>query len=214
MTFGRVRNTKRSFKDKIIIFCHNSPVIFSDEVLSDSTLISIFTNHPDSFGIVIQVLKGDISPGKLKSLPISLGKNGTFFNAGGKPPIEPADTSQYEDLFPTYYSGDYENSIREKLRRENIVIAKNWRSLIFYILWFSVVVIMSRVWIKICKGRLKLDEEGSRSPLTWKFWLLRTMENYKMVVILFIILNLVAMFYLSEVSNVIHDILLLIKGSS
>jgi beta-N-acetylhexosaminidase len=114
------KNTK-SFSSKIVILCHNSPIIFDNEILKQATVLSTFTNHVFSYDIDLEILFNKLQPRDTKNLPISLGENGKIYNVTSTTFIPPTNIAIYEDLFPKYL---VDKRTVEIIRSEKYLISK------------------------------------------------------------------------------------------
>ncbi|MBM4140197.1 MAG: hypothetical protein FJ242_01690 [Nitrospira sp.] len=212
LTFLQIH--KKKFSEKLVVFCHNSPVILDNNVLKDATIISNFTNHQLSFTVDIEILRGDLMPNELKNLPINIGEYGKFYNVGNTTWIEPADISSFEEYFPRYnINSNYESLIR----RYNLVIPKNLRTLGFCSLYLVVVVILLVFWASVSKNFIKKQRDNANSVaekdevLSLKFWIHSAMVHYKITLPLFFVLSLIILFYLPETSDLVGGLVNLIK---
>lgn len=89
----------QAFPSKILIFCHNSPAIFDNSMISDSSFVGNFSMHPASFEIDIEILKGAITPKGLDNIPINIGDNAKFFDVSSTKWIEPANPISFEAVY-------------------------------------------------------------------------------------------------------------------
>ena len=116
-----VQKKHKSFSSKVIILCHNSPIIFDNNILSEATIVSTFTNHPFSYEVDLDILINKNQPKKLKNLPISVGENGKIYNVANTAFIEPTDPASYENLFPKYL---VDNRTLKIIQASNYVVSK------------------------------------------------------------------------------------------
>lgn len=199
---AHLQRQKKDFSKKAVIFCHNTPIIFHDNVLRESTIISNFTNHSVSFDVDIEVLRGDLNPRQLRNLPINLGETGTFYDVESTAWLEPADISKYENLFPKYYTSDY----KKLIKKTNILIPKEWRTAVLYLLFLSFMIIVCILWVKISRSYLEKKPEINCNPLSLKFWLYYAMLHHNIIAALVLITTIMLMFYFPEISTVIDRI--------
>jgi beta-N-acetylhexosaminidase len=98
----RLRNKyKKDYSSRVIVFCHNSPAIFDNDILSDSTVIGNFSMHPFSFDVNVELLSGSTEqPRELTNIPVNIGDNGKFYNVSSTKWVEPANPAIFGELFP------------------------------------------------------------------------------------------------------------------
>lgn len=116
-----IQKKYKSFSNKVIILCHNNPIILDNNILSEATIISTFTNHPLSYEVDSDILNNKNQPKQLKDLPISIGENGKIYNVTNTAFIKPTDPSTYENLFPKYLVDERTLQI---IQNNNFVISK------------------------------------------------------------------------------------------
>jgi len=153
-----IQKRYRSFLNKMIILCHNSPSILDNNILSEATIIATFTNHPLSYKVDSEILKNESQPKQLKDLPINIGENGKVYNVTNTAFIKPTDPSSYENLFPKYL---VDERTLEIIKNNNIVISKDLaKKIIFIIVNF---ILLSIIIIELSKTlreiRIKLNEK-------------------------------------------------------
>lgn len=117
----RDKNQKR-FSESTIILCHNSPVIFDNEVLTAATIIGLFTKHSAAFDIDIEILKGTLAPRDLVDLPINVGESGKFYNVSNTKWVPPADISAFKNLFSSSRHSEEDN---KALAKNHLLISKD-----------------------------------------------------------------------------------------
>lgn len=141
----------KSFSSKIVILSHNSPIIFDNDILKQTTVLSTFTNHTFSYDIDLEMLFNKFQPRDMKNLPISLGENGKIYNVTSTIFIAPTNIAIYEDLFPKYL---VDKRTVEIIRSEKYLISKALihRSLFLFVNW----VLLFYVMVTSAKGLPKL----------------------------------------------------------
>lgn len=103
---------EKEVKSKLIILVHSTPKLIKPELLNNSTILGTFTLHSASFITDIDTLMGKITPNSIDHLTVSLGVNGSFYNANkSNLTIEPA--KGFDQLL--YFATENE----EKLFNEN-----------------------------------------------------------------------------------------------
>lgn len=142
-----LRNTKKLFFEKTVIFCHNSPNIFDDEILRKATVLSTFTNNQLSYEIDTEVLCDDLIPRSIENLPISIGTNGEIYNVTNSTFVKPTDISAYEGLFPKY---QVDKRTVELLKSDFYMIPRVPVKKIFFVL-FNIILI-SLILFVFAKG--------------------------------------------------------------
>ncbi|MBI2745476.1 MAG: hypothetical protein HYX45_07805 [Burkholderiales bacterium] len=113
---------KRDFARKALIFLHASPAILDSPVLTGSTVIGLFTRHPSSIDVDIEILMGRKRPRELKNLPVSIGDNGKYYNVTNTEWVSPADPESYEKVFSRR---ELESSL-QVVRDHYFVIPRGW----------------------------------------------------------------------------------------
>jgi len=141
-----IQKKYKSFSNKVIILCHNNPDILDNNILSEATIISTFTNHPLSYEVDSDILNNKNQPKQLKDLPISIGENGKIYNVTNTAFIKPTDPSTYENLFPKYLVDERTLQI---IQNNNFVISKvlvkkNIFIFVNFILFCIVIITFSR----------------------------------------------------------------------
>jgi beta-glucosidase-like glycosyl hydrolase len=170
-----LRKQDKSFSEKVIILCHNSPIILDNEMLTEATIISTFTNHPFSYDIDLEILLHKLKPKELQNLPISLGENGKIYNVATTTFIEPTNIAAYENLFPKYLADKRTITI---IRSENYLIPKApMKKYLFVILNFGVIFFTFIVFGKDLKPlRERIKEQDffvSQNQVCFSFFLKR-----------------------------------------
>jgi beta-N-acetylhexosaminidase len=148
----------KSFSSKVIILCHNSPIIFDNNILSEATIVSTFTNHPFSYEVDSDILINKNQPNKLKDLPISIGENGKIYNVVNTVFIQPTDPASYENLFPKYLVDEKTLKIIEdsnymisKVQAKKIAfVVLNFILISFFLIAFAKT--LSKLIVKINEG--------------------------------------------------------------
>lgn len=112
-----------NFNRKTVIFCHTTPSVFDNEILTGSTVIGNFTNHPLSYLIDIEVLTGNSAPYGMDKLPISIGDNGKFHSADDIIFLPQADITMPIDGNTTPYA--CKNEFEKNIRKQYILIRKS-----------------------------------------------------------------------------------------
>lgn len=116
-----LQSHQKTFSKKVIILNHNSPVMFDNNVLKDSTIISTFTNHTYTYEIDVEILTNKVTPKALENLPINIGGNAKYYNVAYTSFIEPTNILTYENLFPKYL---VDNRTVNIIKRKNYIISK------------------------------------------------------------------------------------------
>lgn len=143
-------NKVKSFANKTVLLCHNSPLILDNDMLTDFTVISTFTNHPYSYDIDVEVLLNHYKPNGMTNLPISIGANGKIYNVTHTTFIEPNNALSFEKVMPRY-SMD-EKTVTE-IRFNNYLIPKHF---INDVLMKIVFIFINVVAMFICIGTLMM----------------------------------------------------------
>ncbi len=190
---------KVNFSNKVIIFCHNSPAIFDIDVLQNSTIIGLFTKHPTSFEIDIDILKGNIMPkSSLASLPINIGKYHTVQNSNL---IDSANEDQFNNLFKKINLTEEKIFISENHIHIRKDIASILPSLILVLISLSISIIAY-----IAAPRLGENYKGENY-----YWITTTkllsQKHIPFLISFLIFLSLTTLFFYSnEAQNIINTI--------
>jgi beta-glucosidase-like glycosyl hydrolase len=88
-----------TFSKKILIFCHNSPAIFNNSMISDSTIIGNFSMHPISFDVDVEILEGLTTPKGLYNIPINIGDNAQFYSVSNTKWIDSSEPEAFSHLY-------------------------------------------------------------------------------------------------------------------
>lgn len=150
----RLRNKYgKSYSSKAVIFLHNSPAIFGNDMLSDSTVVGNFTMHPFAFDVDVEMLSDpENKPRELFNIPINIGDNGKFYNVSDTKWVEPANPVIFGELFPRQ-----SNLVtRESLEKNFFLISRpksidSWVSAasgVFLFLLITIISILFHWWPK------------------------------------------------------------------
>lgn len=126
----QLKNKHKDYQEKVIVFCHGNPIIFSDNLLRNTTIISLFTNHPESFQITIEILDGSYKPRNIDRLPINLGEGGRYHSVSAMLWPEPAPN--LPPTSPTLEQNWRTKDYIEFLSPNYIVIKRN-------VLWLEII---------------------------------------------------------------------------
>lgn len=89
----------KTFSNKILIFCHNSPAIFNNTMISGSTIIGNFSMHPISFDVDVEILEGLTTPKGLYNIPINIGDNARFYSVSNTKWIDSSEPKAFGLLY-------------------------------------------------------------------------------------------------------------------
>jgi beta-glucosidase-like glycosyl hydrolase len=165
----RLRNRfGKNYSKKVIIFCHNSPAIFDNSLISDSNFIGNFSMHPLSFDVDVEILNGDVQPKALENIPINIGDNAKFYNVSNTKWVEPANPTTFGDQFPQQSDISFKNNLEKKyylVPKSSSELLKSY----WYIVATILIVLLFAIYLSVALyGKRKNSKRNVRNVVSEK----------------------------------------------
>jgi beta-glucosidase-like glycosyl hydrolase len=127
---------------KMVLFCHNSPLLLTQKLIKTANVVGIFTNHPLSYNIDIEVLQGKLRPSSIDTFPVVMGKYHVGENVI---PYKEASITNMHKISSKYLN---ENNFDYAMSNDYYVIKKsNAIYAIIVILLFIFIMYLANKWL-------------------------------------------------------------------
>jgi len=193
---GLLMKTKSS-NPRIIALCHNSPLLFENELLRETTIIANFTNHNKAFEVDVEILSGRLKPKPIQNMPISIGENGKFYSVENTSWMKPA--SSFESIACSSLKQDRVDHCQHVLSYDYLLIPKTFSYIVFRILFLSFIV-------TCCVGFLCVSKHIENNKARYErlgFWLKLVFKMKWVLVVLFLLLANLLLWFSPETASIV-----------